>query len=59
MKHYKNRTEIPFEKFINKDNKEFCTKEALDLLKRMFIYDHEQRITAHEALKHPFFDSIK
>jgi dual-specificity kinase len=27
----------------------------LDLLKRIFVYDPKQRITAKEALKHPWF----
>lgn len=58
-KQYKGKNEQPLEKFITKENQHLATPEALDLLKRMFFYDHEERITAHEALKHPFFDSIK
>jgi dual-specificity kinase len=27
----------------------------LDLLKRIFVYDPKERITAKEALKHPWF----
>jgi serine/threonine protein kinase len=33
-----------------------CPPDALDLLKRMMVIDHRDRITAHEALAHPFFD---
>jgi casein kinase II subunit alpha len=34
---------------------EMCPPEAVDLLKQMTTIDHRQRITASEALKHPFF----
>lgn len=30
----------------------------LDLLQRIFIYDPEKRITAKEALDHPFFHEL-
>ena len=32
--------------------------DAFDLLQKMLTIDHSQRITAHEALKHPFFKSL-
>lgn len=30
----------------------------MDLLKRIFVYDPAQRITAKEALQHPWFKEI-
>lgn len=30
-------------------------KQFLDLLKRIFVYDPNKRITAKDALKHPWF----
>lgn len=30
-------------------------KQLLDLLRRIFVYDPKNRITAKEALKHPWF----
>ncbi|KAF2726078.1 serine/threonine protein kinase [Polychaeton citri CBS 116435] len=33
-------------------------KLFLDLLRKIFVYDPKKRITAHEALKHPWFDEI-
>lgn len=30
----------------------------LDLLRRIFVYDPKKRITAHEALKHPWFQEL-
>jgi len=36
-----------------------ATPDALDLLSKMLIYDHMERITPKEALKHPYFDPIR
>lgn len=33
--------------------------QVFDLLDKMLIIDHEQRITTEEALHHPFFDQIR
>ncbi|KAG0652205.1 dual specificity kinase lkh1 [Hyphodiscus hymeniophilus] len=38
------------------DNTPFC-KNFLDLLKQIFVYDPAQRITAKQALQHPWFKS--
>lgn len=52
-------SEKPWNKFITPLNKHFCTKDVLDLLSKMLIYDHAERITPTEAMKHPFFESVK
>ena len=31
----------------------------MDLLKRMLVYDHAERITPKDAMSHPYFDPIK
>lgn len=36
----------------------FMTTAGLDLLMSLLTYDPEQRITAEEALKHPFFQYV-
>ncbi|KAG9232752.1 kinase-like domain-containing protein [Amylocarpus encephaloides] len=36
------------------DSNKFC-KNFLDLLKKIFVYDPQNRITAKEALQHPWF----
>ncbi len=33
-------------------------RQFVDLLKRIFIYDPSQRITAKEALEHPWFREV-
>lgn len=33
--------------------------ESIDLIDRCLRYDHMERISAEEALKHPYFDSIR
>ena len=45
--------------FINNNNKFLITDEALDLLNKLLEFDIEKRITAKEALEHPYFNSIK
>lgn len=56
---YKNKEKKEFSSFVNEKCADLCTKEALDLLDRMLVYDHNERITAREALKHPFFADVK
>lgn len=56
----------------NNNNKEIVTnaassqpeipvpsKTALDLVSKLLVYDHQQRLTAKEAMKHPFFDPVR
>jgi casein kinase II subunit alpha len=36
-----------------------ATPEVIDLLEKMFVVDHRKRVTAREALAHPYFDSVR
>lgn len=38
---------------------ELVTDDALDLIDKCLRYDHKERITAEEALKHPYFDDVR
>lgn len=38
-----------------KDEKDFASGSLCDLIEQMLNYDPDDRITAREALKHPFF----
>ena len=49
----------PWSCFINSDNQMLATEDALDLIDKCIRYDHQERITADEALKHPFFDPVR
>ena len=33
--------------------------EGLDLLDKLLVYDHDVRLTAREAMMHPFFDKVR
>lgn len=49
----------PWEKFISAENKHLVTDDALDLLDKMLVYDHQKRITAAEAMQHPYFSELR
>ena len=36
-----------------------CSRDALDLLDKLLCVDHRMRLTATEALKHPYFEPIR
>lgn len=50
-------TKRPFSRFVNEQNRARISEEALDLLEKMLRVDHTKRITAKEALNHPYFQS--
>ncbi|GMM47263.1 casein kinase 2 catalytic subunit [Pichia kluyveri] len=51
---YKRR---PWSSFNNQDNKNYSNnKLAVDLIDNLLIYDHQLRLTAMEAINHPFFE---
>lgn len=49
----------PWTKFISEENQHLVTPEALDLLDHCLRYDHQERLTAKEAMEHPFFAPIR
>lgn len=44
---------------IPSSRSEFKDPEALDLAEKLLVVDHRDRLSAEEALKHPFFDSVR
>ncbi len=46
----------PWDKFITPENKHLCCPEAIDILSKMLVYDHAERITPKDAMEHPYFN---
>jgi len=46
-------------KFITSENQKFASNEAIDFLDGLLRYDHQARLTAKEAMAHPYFESVK
>jgi len=44
--------------FVTSDNERFCTDLSLDWLDRLLRYDPAERMTANEALDHPFLRNV-
>lgn len=49
----------PWQSYVTAECAHLAGPEALDLLARMLAYDHYERITAAEALLHPYFDPVR
>jgi casein kinase II subunit alpha len=47
----------PWTDWRTETNVDILTDEAIDLLSKMMKIDHTERISAADALQHPFFDS--
>eukprot|EP01095_Lingulamoeba_sp_RSL-Kostka_P004435 TRINITY_DN1565_c0_g1_i1.p1 TRINITY_DN1565_c0_g1~~TRINITY_DN1565_c0_g1_i1.p1 ORF type:complete len:420 (-),score=100.34 TRINITY_DN1565_c0_g1_i1:1088-2347(-) len=55
-----NHSKKPFKRFINEENKHLCSDPlAIDFLENLLRYDHQERLTAKEAMNHEFFDILK
>ncbi|PVU95892.1 hypothetical protein BB561_001523 [Smittium simulii] len=48
-----------WDKFVNEKNSHLATPEAIDFLDRLLRYDHQERLTAKEAMSHPYFNIVK
>lgn len=47
-----------WERFVNQDNQHLVSPEALDFLDKLLRYDHADRLTAREAMEHPYFEEV-
>lgn len=45
--------------FVNSENQRFVSNEALDFLDKLLRYDHQERLTAKEAMAHPYFAPVR
>uniref|UniRef100_A0A6Q2YS76 non-specific serine/threonine protein kinase n=1 Tax=Esox lucius TaxID=8010 RepID=A0A6Q2YS76_ESOLU len=49
------QTRKRWEQFVQTENQHLVSPEVLDLLDKLLRYDHQQRLTATEAMDHPYF----
>lgn len=49
----------PWSGFVKNKNKTLAVPEAIDLLEVLLKYDHQERLTAKEAMQHPYFQPIR
>ena len=47
-----------WERFVHTENSHLVTPEGLDFLDRLLRYDHQDRLTAREAMEHPYLFPI-
>jgi casein kinase II subunit alpha len=52
-------TKKPWTKFINEENQNFISDEAIDLIDKMLVMDHGERISTSNAIAHPYFDEVR
>ncbi|KAI7137983.1 Casein kinase II subunit [Hortaea werneckii] len=45
--------------FVDDSNRRFVSDEAIDFLEGMLKYDHTKRLTAWEALHHPYLEAVR
>lgn len=44
-----------WERFMHSENQHLVSAESLDFLDKLLRYDHFERLTAREAMEHPYF----
>jgi casein kinase II subunit alpha len=47
-----------WEKFINVENQHLVSEEGIDFVAKLLRYDHQERLTAREAMCHAWFDAV-
>ncbi|KAK9469139.1 kinase-like domain-containing protein [Lipomyces arxii] len=49
----------PWQRFVTSDNQKYISPEALDFIDHLLRYDHQERLTAKEAMEHDYFAPIR
>jgi len=52
-------TKKPWSRFITIENQHLVSDAAIDLVDKLLRYDHQERLTAVEAMAHPYFAPIR
>ncbi|CAG9317783.1 unnamed protein product [Blepharisma stoltei] len=45
--------------FVTNENSHLANPQAIDLLSKLFVYDHIDRLLPKEAMGHPYFDIVR
>ena len=48
-----------WERFLHSENQHLVSPESLDLLDKLLRYDHQERLTAKEAMNHDYFGVVR
>ena len=43
---------------MNSDNQHLVSAEAIDFIDKLLRYDHQERLTAKEAMAHPYLAPV-
>ncbi|CAM9723128.1 unnamed protein product [Choristocarpus tenellus] len=49
----------PWQKFINPENQHLVSDEAISFVGQLLRYDHQERLTARDAMGHPYLAPIR
>lgn len=52
-------TRKPWDRFVTSENKHLVSPEAMDFLDGLLRYDHQERLTAKEAMQHAYFAPVR
>jgi len=52
-------SKMPWSQFAGRGNRHRVSPEAIDLIDRLLVYDHAERLHPKEAMQHPYFDRIR
>lgn len=49
----------PWSRFITSENQRYISNDAIDFLDKLLKYDHQERLTAKEAMDHVYFSEYR
>uniref|UniRef100_A0ACD5TVT2 Uncharacterized protein n=1 Tax=Avena sativa TaxID=4498 RepID=A0ACD5TVT2_AVESA len=49
----------PWSKFVTPENRHLVSEEAVDFLDKLLRFDHQDRLTAEEAMAHAYFEQVR
>lgn len=48
----------PWSRFITSENQRYISNEGIDFLDKLLRFDHQERLTAQEAMGHAYFEPV-